>query len=59
MRINRGNRILIVIHLNCCSKQYLYLFVNTQFLTLQLSNLRLLLSFSIRKHTSMASLAIL
>ena len=32
---------------------------NTLFLTLQLSNLLLLLSFSIRKHTSMASRTIL
>ena len=33
--------------------------INTLFLTLQLSNLLLLLSFSTRKHTSIASLAIL
>ena len=33
--------------------------INTLFLTLQLSNLLLLLSFSTRKHTSMASRAIL
>ena len=33
--------------------------INTLFLTLQLSNLLLLLSFRIRKHTSMASRAIL
>ena len=32
---------------------------NTLFLTLQLSNLLLLLSFSIRKHTSMGSRTIL
>ena len=33
--------------------------INTLFLTLKLSNIHLLLSFSTRKHTFMASLAIL
>ena len=41
------------------SRKVIWDMINTLFLTLQLSNLLLLLSFSIRKHTSMASRAIL
>ena len=41
------------------SRKVIWDTINTLFVTLQLSNLLLLLSFSIRKHTSMASRAIL
>ena len=41
------------------SRKVIWDMINTLFLTLQLSNLLLLLSFSTRKHTSMASRVIL
>ena len=41
------------------SRKVIWHMINTLFLTLKLSNLLLLLSFSTRKHTSMASRAIL
>ena len=41
------------------SRRVIWDMINTLFLTLQLTNLLLLLSFRIRKHTSMASRAIL
>ena len=46
-------------NLHAQSRMLIWIMINTLFLTLKLSNLLLLLPFTIRKHTSMASRVIL